>query len=50
MGTITPMDQPTNAKKEIKVPAKKASNSSKPVSGAAMDRKVTRRKNPLKKW
>ncbi|WNC67493.1 HlyD family efflux transporter periplasmic adaptor subunit [Thalassotalea nanhaiensis] len=50
MGTITPMEQTSKAKKEIKMPAKKSNNSSKAVSGAGMDRKVTRKQNPLKKW
>jgi HlyD family secretion protein len=48
MGTITPMEQTTKSKKETKIPAKNAGISSKAVSGAAMDRKVTRKQNPLK--
>ncbi|WNC73466.1 HlyD family efflux transporter periplasmic adaptor subunit [Thalassotalea psychrophila] len=50
MGTITPMEQTSKGKKEIKMPTKKANSTSKAVSGAGMDRKVTRKQNPLKKW
>ncbi len=50
MGTITPMEHTTKAKKEIKMPTKKAGDSSKAASGAGMDRKIARQQNPLKKW
>jgi len=45
MAKVTPMEQANKQKKEIKMPAKKGSNK----SGAGMDRKVTRKNNPMKR-
>jgi len=46
MATITPMEQSNKMNKEIKMPTKKAGEK----SGSGMDRKITQKTNPYKKY
>ncbi len=56
MGTITNMDnsKSTGPKKEVKMPGRPtnrpSAGASGAISGSGMDRKVTTKKSPLKKW